>query len=391
MYQFDEEIDRHGCDQVKYDFVGRVAAGLAPDVLPMWIADMDFAAYPPLVEALHKRVDRQTFGYSLHKTAAFYGAIQAWLQYRFSWQVKEEDIHYTPGMMTAIAFLIQGCSAPGDGVIIQPPVYDSFAEVIERGGRQVVENALLERADGSYEMDFADLEEKLKKPENRILLLCSPHNPVGRIWREDELRKVGELCARYGVFLISDESHCDLVRKGLRHIPVQQLFPGSEGIATCMTPSKTFGISGFQIGYVVLQGKAIREIWERESMRFHIFHPNSLAITALEAVYDSCRDYYEQSLPYLDANLELVADFIRSELPLARCSVPEATYLAWIDLRRYGYAPEEIMGRCLYKGKVVPDNGATFGKGGEGFIRLNVGCPRKTVEEGLARLRYAME
>lgn len=391
MYQFDERIDRYGCNQVKYDFVGRVAEGVRVDALPMWIADMDFAAYPPLIEALQARVERRTFGYSLHKTNEFFGAIRGWLRYRFGWEVADEDICYTPGMMTAIAFLIQGLSAPGEGVIIQPPVYDSFAEVIERNGRRVVNNPLTLREDGGYEMNFVELEAQLRLPENKILLLCSPHNPVGRIWREDELRRVGELCAENGVFLVSDESHCDLVRRGLRHVPVQQLFPHSPLIATCMTPSKTFSVSGFQIGYVLLQDEGLREIWERESMKVHIFHPNALAITALQAVYNDCREYYERSLDYLDENLRLVGEFLKEEMPRARYRLPEATYLCWIDLRGYGYPPQEIMERCLYRGNVVPDGGAGFGQGGEGFIRLNAGCPRETLMEGLQRLRKAME
>lgn len=391
MYSFDEIIDRHGCNQVKYDFVSRVAPGAGEDALPMWIADMDFAAYPPLVDALHQRVDRRTFGYSLHKTPAFFNAIHGWLDFRFNWQVKDEDVFYTPGIMTAIAFLINGLCQPGDGVVIQPPVYDSFAEIIAHNNRRVVNNPLLHNKNGTYEIDFIDLEAKLSQAENKIFILCSPHNPVGRVWSESELRNVAALCQKYNVFLVSDESHCDLVRSGIQHIPIQKICPRVDGVATCMSPSKTFGISGFQIAYILLQGENIRSIWEQESMKYHVFNPNAMAITALQAAYNDCREYYNQSLVYLDKNLEYIAAFLSKDMPQARYRIPDATYLAWIDLKGYGYSAEELMNRCIKLGGLVPDCGAAFGPGGEGFIRLNAACPKTILEDGMARLKIAME
>ncbi|MBN2051770.1 MAG: pyridoxal phosphate-dependent aminotransferase [Spirochaetales bacterium] len=390
-YNLDQVIDRKDTNSLKWEFMGHLAPGCPEGTLPLWVADMDFPCPKSVIEALHARVDRRIFGYSSHRNEAFMAAVTGWYLRRFGWSIPPEDLLYSPGIVPAVGYLLEILTRPGDGVIIQSPVYYPFESMIRHHGRETVANPLKDD-DGYYTMDFDGLERKAAEPETKLLVLCSPHNPVGRVWKEEELRRLGEICFAHGVTVISDEIHCDLVRRGVKHIPLKTLFPEqSRRIITCTAPSKTFNMAGMLFSNVIIHDPDLKTAWDGlVNKQLGLFMPHSLSIVAVEAAYNEGEEWLEQIIDYLDGNLAFLGNFLQKHLKRARYRLPEGTYLAWIDLRSYGNE-EEILPRLIREGRVLVEGGSIFGAGGKGYIRLNAACPRSILEEALRRMAGVLE
>lgn len=386
QYDFDEVVSREGTHSVKWEFIPPVEGRTNAELLPLWVADMDFPCAAPILEALHGRVDRRIFGYSNARSRNYLDAVQAWFRERYQWHFDIDDIHLSPGVVPAIAILIKCLTRPGDGIIIQKPVYYPFMLLIENNGRRIVNNALLEK-DGNYTMDFAGLETLAARPDTTLMILCSPHNPVGRVWTADELGRLAEICLNNDVTIISDEIHCDLLRRHSRHIPLAKI-NADERIVTCTAASKSFNLAGLQTSNIIIRDKTIREKWTVElQRRSGLFGSNPMGIVATEAAYTKGASWLEQVNRYIDGNLEYVKDFLGTHLDKARYVIPEGTYFAWIDFRDYGYSARTLEEMVQRQAGVYLDEGYIFGDEGAGFERINVACPRSILHECLVRIR----
>ena len=390
IYDFDRTIDRNRTNSVKWEFVGRHVKGARSDALPLWVADMDFPCAQPIIDALHDRVDRLIFGYSDPYTDEYLSAVTGWFQRRFDWTVDPSRIVVAPGVVPAIGVILRTMTRPGDGVIIQRPVYYPFTNMIQANGRTVVNNPLLLDR-GRYAMDFADLEAKAADPANTMMILCSPHNPVGRVWTPEELSRTAEICQKHGLVLVSDEIHGDLVRRGITHTPIAKV-TDYDKLIVCTSASKTFNLAGLHVCNCIAADEEIRQAWQTEQNgRMGLFGANAMGIAATQAAYNYGEEWLEQVLDYLDANLNFMAEFIPDRLPKAAFAIPEGTYLPWIDLRGYGLSCTELEDRVLRRANVALDEGYIFGCEGEGFERINVACPRSILTDCLERMAGVLE
>lgn len=382
-----EFIDRHDTNSFKWEFMNMMDQNVPEGTLPFWVADMDFPCADPIIKALHKRVDRQIFGYSMRDTAEYFRAVCGWYQHRYDWYLNSSDLFYCAGVVPALGYLIDVLTEPGEGVIIQSPVYYPFKWNIENHNRSVINNPLINKS-GYYEIDFEDLERKAKEFNTTLAILCSPHNPVGRIWKEEELIRFGRICKENNVFIVSDEIHGDLVRRGLKHIPLEKAFPEYRNkIITATAPSKTFNLAGMPMSNIIIHDKEIQEKWKKYCYDFlNIDLYNPLTIKAVQAAYAESEDWLEQVIDYLDNNMAYIEQFLKENLSKARYQRPEATYLVWIDVRDYGYSSEQISERMLNEAKVFIEEGTAFGEEGAGYIRMNVACPFDLLKEGLNRM-----
>lgn len=387
-YNFNEMIDRSNTQSIKND---KLPPNSPEGTISMWIADMDFRCAQPIIDALHRRVDNGIFGYSAYDSASCKEATQGWFRRRFQWEVDTKDIFFCPGIVPAVAALVKLLAQPGEGVIIQRPVYYPFTNMIIGNGRQVVNNPLIYK-DGDYTMDFADLEEKLADPANKALILCSPHNPVGRVWTPEELGQVVALAKKYDKWIISDEIHFDLVRRGVVHHPLTKLHPEyAHRIVVCTAPSKTFNVAGMQMSNIVITDKGLQEKWSQLlGKEMGLMSSNALAITALMAAYNEGEDWLEQVLDYLDGNFAYAKEYLAKHLPEAKVIDAQGTYLLWIDLNAYCGDTQKLEELMLQKAGLALDEGYIFGEEGAGFERINIACPRVTLEECLRRLCAAL-
>ena len=385
-YDFDEVIERRNTNSAKWDGVLKLFGD--KDVLPMWVADMDFKSPKPVIEALKNKAEEGIYGYPV-RPASYYEAFMDWTQKHHGWTVEKEWLTFSPGVVTGLSVLILALSRPGDKVLVQPPVYYPFFELIESNGRQVVNNPLILR-DGRYYMDFEDLE-KRADGDVKLMILCSPANPVGRVWDEEDLRRVGEFCIKNGIILISDEIHSDIVFPGYRHTPTATLSKELAQITiTCMAPSKTFNLAGLRSSVIIIPDQNLRGKYNHFLRRVHIETDNVFGMAAFESAYKHGQDWLTALLKYLDKNLEFTIKFMEERIPRIKVIKPEATYLVWLDCRSLELENQELKDFMVKKAKVGLDDGPIFGQGGEGFQRLNIACPRKTLEEGLKRIEKAV-
>ncbi len=379
-YDFDQVIERRSTDSNKWQRYG-------DDVIPLWVADMDFVSAEPIVQALHQRVDHRIFGYT-RPTQELRRAIQERLKRLYGWEIQEEEIIFLPGLVTGLNVAYHAFSHPGDEVLVQPPVYFHFVHDPVMHGRVMNDPPLVQRED-TYEIDFDAFESSITH-QTRVFLFCNPHNPVGRVYTRKELERIAEICLRHHLILCSDEIHCDLLYPGYRHIPIAALGPeGAHQTVTLMAPSKTFNVAGLHCGFVIIQNPRLRKLWETFC---HGLIPgvNIMGHVAALAGYRDGQEWLDQVLPYLQANRDFLAGFLREMLPSVRMTRMEATYLAWLDCRDAGILgnPSDFF---LRKARVALNDGSEFGKGGEGFVRLNFACPRKTLEEGLDHMVEALK
>jgi cystathionine beta-lyase len=382
---FDEVIPRAGTDCAKYD--DRLRRFGRADVLPLGVADMDFQAPDCVREALQPLVDQNLYGYHL-KGERYVRAIVDWWARRHGHAVDPAGIVFSPGVVPALSHLIQALTAKGDGIIVQPPVYHPFAWAVRANERRLLENPLLEQG-GEYAMDFDDLEGKAR--EARLLILCSPHNPVGRVWRREELERLADICLRHGVTIVSDEIHNDLVYPQYRHLPTASLSPEVARVTvTCHAASKTFNLAGLSVAYVLIEGQELREAFRTVSDILHVEALNPFGLRATEAAFTHGEAWLKALLEYLEGNYRLVRGYLEEHLPRVTVSPLEGTYLIWLDFRRYGLSPQELRDCIMGKARLGLNDGPMFGPGGEGFQRMNIACPRATLQEALDRLRVAL-
>ena len=386
-YDFDKLIERRGTNSYKWDFAEQFVG--EKDALPVWVADMDFQSPPPIIEALKQRVEHGVFGYTAVPDSC-YEAIISWMKRRHDWEIEQEWIVFTAGVVPAFFWAVKAYTEPGDAVLVQPPVYYPFFKAVTNNGRQLVESELVNR-DGRYEIDFEDLEQKLASPETKLFIFCSPHNPVGRVWSAEELRRLADLCLKHGVLLCSDEIHSDLIFRGATHTPTAKL---SDAIArntvTCMAANKTFNIAGLSTGFMIVPDSTQRQkfLRARESTGVHM--QNLFGVLATEVAYREGEEWLEQLLSYLQGNLDFVLRFFDERIPKIKVVQPEGCYLAWLDCRKLGLDDDGLKDFMLKEAKVWMNDGPIFGKGGSGFQRLNFACPRAILEKALTRIERAV-
>lgn len=380
-YNFDEVTDRRGTGSLKWEYGERSKDN---DLLPMWLADMDFKSPPEIVDALKKRTEHGVFGYT-PVPDSYYSAIIEWFRKQHGWDLEKEWIALTPGVLPAVAIAIQALTEPGDRILIQPPVYHPFRKIIQDNERSPVDNPLILRH-GEYRIDYADLEKQLDKGI-RMMILCSPHNPVGRVWKMDELRTLSEICLKHDIVIISDEIHSDLVMKGNKHIPLATMSHDiAENTITLSSASKTFNLPGLACANVIIPNKNLLDRFNKVRNGFCVGTPNLFGLIATEVAYMYGLEWLEQLLDYIEGNYRFLVSFIGENALGIKVTELEGTYLAWLDFRDLGLPDEEINNLLLKKAKVWLDNGPKFGRGGKGFQRLNLACPRETLEQGLRGL-----
>lgn len=385
--QFDRIIERRLSGSRKWDGI-RATFG-SDSVLPMWIADMDFTSPPEVVEAVRQRAEHGVFGYPT-RGEDYYAAIINWVGRRQGWVIQPEWICHTPGVVPAISAAVQSFTDPGDSVIIQPPVYPPFFSCVINNGRKLVENPL-RLVNGRYEMDFADLAAKLT-PDVKMMVICSPHNPVGRVWTEAELQQLVSLCYERGVIIVADEIHGDLVFPGYRQIPLATVSPEAAAIAiTCIAPSKTFNIAGLYESAIIIADPGRRKRFNATLQAIDIGGGNVFGIAALQAAYRHGAAWLDELMPYLADNAKYLAEGINELAPPVKMIKPESTFLAWLDFRELGMDAAELRQFLIHEAKLGLNDGKTFGLQGEGFARLNFGCPRSLLSEALVRLARAVK
>ncbi len=382
--RFDEIIPRGGTGSVKHDDLlnrfGRTG------IQPMWVADMDFRVPECVRAALAALVEHGVFGYHLI-TQGCYRAIIEWFGRRHGYRVEPSSILFVPGVISALACLVQALTRPGDGIIIQPPVYHPFFSVIRGSNRTLRENRLIEEG-GRYSIDYDDLDRQAAGA--KVLLLCSPHNPVGRVWTRPELERVAEICLRHRLLIISDEIHNDLVFAPHRHIPTASLAPEVDRITvTCHAPSKTFNFPALETAYMLIGEEERRKCVAQVLQGLHIDRPNVFGLCAMEAAYTEGEPWLAELLGYLEGNRAWFSEHLARELPRIGLSPLEGTYLLWLDFRRYGLSHDLLRERVLDRAGLALNDGAMFGAGGEGFQRMNIGCPRALIAQAFDRLKAA--
>ncbi len=387
-YDFSKVIDRSNTGCTKWDEVN-TRYGF-DGLLPMWVADMDFVAPHEVVDAIVKRANHGIFGY-VTEPDSYYKAIVGWIEKRHSWTIDRDWIFFSPGVVPALSFCVLSYTQPGDKIIIQPPVYYPFNRVISANGRFVVTNPLILR-NGRYSMDFADLEEKASDPQVKMLLLCSPHNPVGRVWEQEELVKLGEICLKHNVLVVADEIHSDIILPGHKHTPFPAICQEfAENSVYCNAPSKTFNLAGLKTSYLIISNKTLADAYSNITHSLSVTKNNVFGAIALEAAYEFGKDWLNQLLIYLKDNIEYLKDFVTDNIPQIEVIEPEGTYLVWLDFRHLGLEDNELNELLLKKAKVALSDGATFGSGGKGFKRMNIACPRLVLAQGLTRIATAIQ
>ncbi len=387
-FDFDKIIDRTGTASFKWDLVDGIFGGTG--LLPLWVADMDFESPPEVVAALVQRAKHGVYGYTA-PMPEYYQAVADWFDRRHAWRITPEWIVTAPGVMPALNLLIQTFTEPGDGIIVQKPVYYPFMRSIKNNGRRVINNPL--KLEGNaYRIDFDDLERKAGDPAARLMILCSPHNPVGRVWTKEELKRIGEICLAHDVLVVSDEIHCDLIFAGHRHVPYGSIC--SEFLmksVTCTAPSKTFNLAGLQTANLVIASLDLRQRYNRTIDCLGLRWPNLFGAEALIAAYRHGDKWLDQLMEYLSCNLAFLKEFIAANMPRVRVIEPEATYLVWLDFREFGLDTEALKVLMRKGARLALDDGYVFGSPeGDGFERINIACPRSILEEALTRMREAL-
>ena len=388
---FDQYTERRNTRSIKWDGCNE-KFGVDPSVemLPMWIADMDLRTPQKVIDAVTAKAQEGIYGYCT-KPDSFYDAIIGWVKRHYGWDVKREWIIFTPGVIPGFTIAIQNYTKPGDGIIVQTPVYYPFMDGINNNGRKLVENTLICKEDGSYVMDFEDLEAKVKDPANKMMILSNPHNPAGRCWTPEELERVGNLCADNGVVLVSDEIHADLMIDGHKHTAMCSLSEKiKQNTITNYAPSKTFNLAGLQTAYTIVPNDELRAVFNKGLTANRIINMNWFGPVALETAYNECEDYVTDLCEYLSENYHYMADFIKENLPELKVTELEATYLVWVDFRGTGMTTEEIERFIVEEARIGVDMGTWFGTGGGGFLRFNVACPRCLLEQAMQQLKAAL-
>ena len=383
---FDEIIDRRNTSCLKHDFA--VERGYPAGILPFWVADMDFRAPAPVIDALKVRAEHGIFGYTQIKDD-YFAVLRNWFRTRHAWDIERSELIITPGVVFAIATAIRAFTEPGDAVLIQQPVYYPFANMIRQNKRTLVDNPL-RLIEGRYQIDFEDFEQKIVEHGVKLFILCSPHNPVGRVWTRAELEQITAVCLRHNVIVVADEIHEEFIRPGFRHIPFASLSEEAAAVTiTCTSPSKTFNLAGLQISNIFIRNAELRRRFKDELSRTGYDEPNTLGLTGAKAAYEHGAAWLTELLAYLEENNARTKAFLAQHLPKVRLIEPEGTYLLWLDFSDYGLSDEALNEKIIRDAHLWLDDGPIFGAGGSGFQRINIACPWSTLENGLEHLAKA--
>ena len=384
-YDFDTPVDRSGHHAAKYE--ERVRVFGTDQVIPLWIADMDLPTAQPILDAVTARAREGLFGYT-SRPASYFEAACAWQARRHSWSPDPALCSHALGVVPALASLVRIFSEPEDNILIQPPVYPEFAEVTDFQGRTVLANQLLETAPGHWEVDWADFEGKLQQA--KLFILCSPHNPLGKVWSREELTRMMELCLQHGVLVISDEIHSDLVFRGT-HIPTASLTPEiAANVITCISATKTFNLAGLHASVTVFPDQEKKRRFDQFWMSFDVHRNNVFSLVAMEAAWREGDAWLDQLLPYLDGNLHYIKAFLDEKIPEIKTFVPDATYLMWLDCRGLSMAQDDLVRFMIDRAGLGLNSGHGFDPARDGFMRLNAACPRSTLERAMAQLEAAV-
>lgn len=379
-FDFDTVINRRGTNSYKWDIVKE------EDVIPLWVADMDFKAAPAILEALKKRVEHGVFGYTLVPDS-YYEAIINWFARRHNWQIDRSWIIYTTGVVPAVSCAIKALTLPGEKVLIQTPDYNCFFSSIKNNGCEVAENELVRRGD-SYEVDFEDFERQCADEKTTVFLLCNPHNPAGRVWTKEELERMNDICLTHGVRVISDEIHCELVMPGHRFTPFAAISDACRDNSVVLnSPTKAFNIAGLQIANIICADPAMRRRIDRAVNINEVCDVNPFGVAALQAAYNESEEWLNSLNHYIWGNYLALKEFIAKELPRLEVARLEGTYLAWVDIKATGLTSDEAYGKLMKEGRVYVNSGTMYGRrAGEGYLRINLACPRATLLEGMKRM-----
>lgn len=384
----DKIIERKNTDCLKFD--AAVRRGYPECILPLWVADMDFPAAPPILAALQKRIAHGVFGYSEPDPNRFFPVLERWFRERHNWQIQKDWLIQTPGVVFALAMAVKAFTNPGDAVLIQQPVYYPFSEVILDNGRRRVSSDLILK-DGRYDIDFTDLERKIVENKVKLFLLCSPHNPVGRVWTREELETVAAICHKNNVIVVADEIHEDFVWTERPHIPYASLGEAfAQQAVICTAPSKTFNLAGLQVSNIFIPDYGLRRRFHHEINAAGYSQLNTLGLIACEAAYQYGAPWLEEVKQYLCGNINFTKVFLQQHIPQISLVEPEGTYLLWLDCRGLGLANTELEDLIIKKAGLWLDSGAIFGASGKGFQRINIACPRSVLQEALERMQKAI-
>ena len=393
-YNFDKIINRRGTNCLKYDFA--VERGKPAEVLPLWVADMDFQVSEEITKSLHAAVEHGIYGYTQPKDP-YYNAIMNWMKKNHQWETKREWIVKTPGVVFALGAAVKAFTKPGDAVLIQNPVYYPFTNIIRDNDRKVIDNTLVyekrvTEGKSQYSIDYEDFERKIVQENIKLFILCNPHNPVGRVWTREELQYLGEICRHHHVIVVSDEIHNDFVYPGFEHTVFANVDPRfAEFTVTCTAPSKTFNLAGLQISNIFIPNETLREAFQKEIDKTGYDEPNALGAVACEAAYRGGQEWLDQLRAYLLENLNFLRAYLQEKIPQIHLVEPEGTYLVWMDCSELGISGKELDQFIVEKAGLWLDGGAMFGPSGADFQRVNIACPRATLELALNKLKAAVD
>ena len=385
---FEQGVDRKGTRCLKYDFA--VQRGRSADILPLWVADMDFKTSSYIQDALLRQAEHGVYGYT-ETDETYFDAVRSWMERRHGWKIEPEWLLKTPGVVFALAMAVKAYTEPGDYVLIQEPVYYPFREVIESNDREVANNVLYQDENGSYKIDFEDFEKQVKDPAVKLFILCNPHNPLGRVWSQDELSKMLTLCFENDVQVVSDEIHSDLIFHGKKHIPAAIVVPeAADKVITCISVTKTFNLAGLQASTTVFPNLEMKKKFDGYWGGMDIHRNNAFSSVAMEAALNEGEEWLEQLLAYISGNLDYICDYFEKKIPLIKANMPDATYLVWLDCRALHMDNEELKDFMIYKAGLGLNDGSSFTRTMNGFMRLNAACPRAVLEKALKQLEDAV-
>ena len=386
-FNFDKIIDRTNNFSAKWSEMNKNFG--TNNLLPMWVADMDFLTAPCVMEALKDRLEQGIFGYTT-RPSSYNESIVNWLDNRFSWKINQEWLMFSPAVITSISLLIQNLTQKNDKIMIQEPVYSPFHNIVESNERSLVISPLVKLDDGSYVMDYEDIEAKIK--DVKVFILCNPHNPVGRVWTREELTRLGEICLKHNVLVISDEIHSDIILKNHKHTPFASISKEfRENTITCMAPTKTFNLAGLQSSFLVVSNPYYYEVMDKAFSILDIKRNNAFSLVATEAAYNYGEDWLYELIKYIEDNVDFAIDYIKNHMPQLKVKKPEGTYLLWVDFSNLNVDKKDLKNALINKGRIALSDGSSFGIGGDGYYRINLACPRSMVLEGLKRIEFAIK
>lgn len=384
---FDKVVDRKNTSCLKYDFA--VKRGMPADILPLWVADMDFKTSSYIQDAVAAQAEHGIYGYT-ESGDSYFEAVQSWFFTHYDWKVEEKWLVKTPGVVFALAMAVQAFTQENDAVMIQQPVYYPFSGVIKDNGRRIIDNTLVQDEVGNYHMDIADFEEKIVKEQVKLFFLCNPHNPVGRAWTREELEKIGDVCYKHHVLIVSDEIHADFVYNRKHQVLANLKKEYEEITITCTAPSKTFNIAGLQVSNIFIPDNQLRHRFKRQIAASGYSQLNAAGLVACEAAYRYGEEWYNGVKAYIRENISFTKKFLEERIPKVKMLEPEGTYLVWVDFRALGLSNRELEDLIIHKAGLWLDSGAIFGAAGEGFQRINVACPRVTLQTALEKIETAV-